>query len=67
MLTYDEAAERLKGSFRGRNAMRRLLEWLDDDGLGLDAANQEAVFALLDAAWGPKCGSTMDAMREALR
>lgn len=63
-MNAEEAIEQLAKSHRGRSAMRQLLAWLEDDGLGLDANNQEAVFALLDAAWGPKCGTALDMVRE---
>lgn len=56
----------LSQSSRGRNAMRHALAWLDDDGLGLDQRSQEAVLALLDAAWGSYAGSVRDAMRDSL-
>ena len=52
---------------RGRNAMRRLLYWLDDDGMGLDRYGQEAVVTVLWSAWGPFAGTARDLMREAKR
>ena len=60
------AAEQLSQSEKGRNALRRLLDWLDDDGLSLDGANKGAVLTLLNAAFGSYPGSARDAMREAL-
>jgi len=60
------AAERLARSQRGRNAMRRVLDWLDDDGLGLDGGNKEAILCLLDAALHAHPMSARDAMRAAL-
>lgn len=59
-----EAVAQLAKSGRGRNAMRHLLCWLDDDGLGLDTANQDAVIALLELAWGGWAGSVRDVMRD---
>lgn len=61
-----DAAHRLAGSTRGRNALRMLREWFDRDGLTLDYANQEAVCKLLAAAWGPFTGTTRAAIVEAL-
>ena len=61
-----DAVRHLARTSRGRNALKRLLEWLDDDGLGLDMVNQEAVLTLLDGAWGKYPGTARDAMRAAL-
>jgi hypothetical protein len=69
-LTIDdmtEAAQHLAKTQRGRNAMKVLLKWLDDDGLGLSDDNQIAVLQLLEGAWGPFAGSARDAMRGALK
>lgn len=61
----DLAVAQLAKSRRGRNAMRRLLEWMeDDDGLGLDQSNQEAYVHLVYACWGPVCGTALDAIRD---
>ena len=62
-----EAAEWLAGSHRGQSAMRHMLAWLDDDGLGLDADNQFQCLLLLQGAWGPFAGTAREAMQEALR
>ena len=59
------AVDQLAKSERGRNAIRRLLDWLDADGLALDAPNQRAAITLLLAAWGPFPGTARDLMREA--
>lgn len=61
-----EAATHLSKTTRGRNALRALLAWLDDDGLGLDFTNKEAVLTLLAGAFGSYPGTARDAMREAL-
>lgn len=58
------AASNLSKTTRGRHAMRWLLGWLDDDGLGLDSLGQESVLMILEAAWGPFAGTARDAMRE---
>jgi hypothetical protein len=60
------AAEHLVKSTKGRHALQALLRWLNDDGLGLDLTNQEAVLTLLDGAWGPFAGTARDAMHDAL-
>lgn len=60
------AAQQLAKSQRGRDALRRMLDWLDATGLGLDADNKAACLTLLDAAWGKYPMSARDAMREAL-
>lgn len=60
------AARALARTERGRNALRRLLDWLDEDGLGLDFVGQEAALTLLEGAWGKYAHSARDAMRDAL-
>lgn len=60
------AARNLARTERGRNAMTRLLAWLDDDGLGLDIVNKESVLTLLNGAFNQYPGTARDAMREAL-
>jgi hypothetical protein len=60
------AVTQLASSGRGSNALRILLEWLDDGGLGLDVDSQAAVFVLLEAAWGKYSMTVRDVMREAL-
>lgn len=70
MLTKTDlhnAVEQLKRSRRGQTAMRKLLEWLDDTGLGLDEQNQEAILILLEGAWGPFPSTARDLMRDATR
>ena len=58
------AVEYLTRTERGRNALKRLLAWLDDDGLGMDAYNQRAAMTVLESAWGPWSGTARDLMRE---
>jgi hypothetical protein len=64
-MTTQQAIADLNKSDRGRNALRRMLVWLDDDGLGLDGVNQDAIVFLLREAWR-RPGSTRDLMRAAL-
>lgn len=66
-LQIENAVRQLSRSVAGRNTLKALLAWLDDDGLSLDANNQFAVRVLLDAAWGRFAGTTRDLMREAVR
>ena len=68
MTTTDlhAAAQRLSKSDHGRDALRRVVEWLDNSGVSLDRGNQEAVLTLLAGAWGPFAGTARDVMREAL-
>jgi hypothetical protein len=61
----EQVIGQLSGSDRGRNAMRRILDWMDDDGLGLDMHNQTAALSLIAAAWRFP-GSARDAIREAI-
>ena len=61
--SLNRYVKQLSRSERGRNALRRLLEWLDDDGIGLDYANQTAVLNVIALAWRYP-GGTRDAMRE---
>lgn len=62
---HQRAIAKLAKSVRGTSALAYLLDWLDDDGIGLDHHNQEAVLDLLRAAWA-RPGSTRDDMRTAL-
>lgn len=62
----EEAADQLAQSHRGRNALTKLLDWLEDDGLGLDASNQAAIYVVLQAAWGKYSGTTREIMRDAI-
>lgn len=66
MTDIQDAVAQLAKSRKGRNAMRHVLAWLDDDGLALDEQNQEAISVLLQAAWSGLAGSSRDAMRAAL-
>lgn len=56
----------LSRSPTGRNAMRHLLTWLDDDGLSLDHAGQNAIRAIELIARGRLAGTARDMMRAAL-
>jgi membrane protein required for beta-lactamase induction len=57
--------KQLSKSQKGRNAIRHILTWLDDDGLALDYANQDAIVGVIWMAWKYP-GSTRDAMRQAI-
>lgn len=61
-----ECIAQLAKSHVGRNAMRHMLQWLDEDGLLLDFDNRQALLTLLSMAWGKYAGSARDAMRDAL-
>jgi hypothetical protein len=63
----QNAVEQLMLSGRGQTALKQLVKWLDDAGLGLDSDNQDAVLLLLQAAWGPFPGTAPDLMRDATR
>lgn len=68
MLITDEELIRercvqLGKSRRGRNALKVILGWLDDDGLLLDFENREAITELLGLAWGGMAGTVRDEMR----
>lgn len=60
------AVNQLKQSGRGQRTLKSILEWLEDSGLGLDGANQNAVAILLRSAWGKHPMTTRDAIKEAL-
>lgn len=62
-----ECVDQLAKSHVGRNAMRHVLSWLDEDGLLMDFDNREAITTLLAMAWGSYAGSARDAMRDALK
>lgn len=61
-----EAVAQLRRSSKGNRALRSLLHWIEDSGLGLDMSNQNAVIILLSAAWGPLPGTTRDIIHEAI-
>jgi hypothetical protein len=59
-----EAAKQLAQSDKGRDALRRLLDWFDNGGgLSLDYKNQRAFSLLLAAAWCSYPGAARDQMR----
>ena len=65
-LTEDDlqrAVDQLRLSDRGRRTLQMLVAWLDDVGLGLDALNQQAVYALMAGAWGSFPSLARDLMR----
>lgn len=59
-------AQHLATSDKGRDALERVLAWLENSGLSLDHVNQESVLLLLEGAWGGKAGTVRDAMHQAL-
>lgn len=62
-----EAAQQLARSHRGRDALRRLREWMEEgEVLGLDQDNQDAVLTLLCGAWDGLPGSAREVIRDAL-
>jgi len=61
-----DAAQHLAKSAKGRDALRAILKWLDDSGIGLDHENKKAVFTLMFGAFGKFPGTARDAMRDAL-
>jgi len=61
-----EAARHLAKSEKGRDALRRVVDWLEASGLSLDYVNQDAILTLLDAAWNGYAGTVREAMHEAL-
>jgi len=60
------AIDQLGTSCRGRSALAQLLRWLEDDGLGLDQFNQDAVFVLLKAIWGRWPATARDMIQDVL-
>lgn len=59
-------AQQLAKSEKGRDALRRCVDWLEASGLSLDNRNQVAILRLLEAAWGEWAGTTRDVMHQAL-
>lgn len=59
-----EAAKHLTTTDRGRKALIMLRDWFIAGGLGLDAKNKESILTLIEAAWGPYPGTTLDAIRD---
>lgn len=67
MTEMQVAAESLAMSDRGREALRSMLEWMDQTGvLGLDARGKASCLVLIQAAFTSSPGSARDAMRDAL-
>lgn len=64
--TLSHEARQLAKSEKGQDALRRVVDWLENSGLSLDHRNQEAILALLDAAWNGYAGTVRDVMHEAL-
>jgi hypothetical protein len=60
------AARHLAESEKGRDALRRVLDWLEASGLSLDGQNQEAILELQRIAWEGWAGTVREAMHEAL-
>ena len=60
------AARHLAKSENGRDALRRVLDWLEASGLSLDGQNQEAILELQRLAWEGWAGTVRDAMHQAL-
>jgi hypothetical protein len=60
------AANLLASHDGGRDALRRLVDWLDSGGCSLDQRSQQAVLTLLAVAWGGYAGTALDVMREVL-
>jgi hypothetical protein len=66
------AARQLARTPRGRNAIRRLLAWLEDTqdldlwGLDLDEIDKARVLTLIGAGWGREYLEARDAMRAAI-
>ena len=53
-MTHHEiksAMDQLRRSERGRRSLSSFMQWLDDNAIGLDAMNQQAMRTLLDAAF----------------
>lgn len=59
-------AKHLSRSDKGRDALERVLDWLESSGLSLDGRNQQAILTLLENAWGGYAGTVRDVMHEAL-
>jgi hypothetical protein len=62
----ERCAQQLGRSQAGRATLKYLLAWLDDTDINLDGQNQEAVFTLLEGAWGGLFGTARDVMRDNL-
>lgn len=60
------AAQYLAQTIRGRRALRKLSECIDDEFSGLDHRNQAALFALLHASWGAYAGTTREVIHQTL-
>ena len=60
------AARHLAKSEKGRDALRRVLDWLEASGLSLDGQNQNAILELQRIAWEGWAGTVRDAMHKAI-
>jgi hypothetical protein len=61
------AAQRLSKTDKGRDALRRLLDWMEEGGgLSLDGRSKSDVALLLQGAWGEFAGTAREEMHAAL-
>mgnify|MGYP000851009578 CR=1 FL=1 len=63
--TFHQCVKHLEKTERGRSAMRHILAWMDDAGLGLDTVNKEACITLIEGCWRSP-GTARDMMRNAI-
>lgn len=61
-----QSVNTLRGTERGRQALRDLLAFIVNGGDNLDIVNQSACFAIMHCQFGPFAGSTRDVIRFAL-
>lgn len=59
----EAAVQQLRRSERGQGAAQHVLDFLNGDGLGLDAENQRAVLTLIVGAWQGYPQTVRDALQ----
>jgi hypothetical protein len=60
------AAQHLAKTDKGRDALRRVVDWLEASALSLDDMNKTAILLLLEGAWEGMAGTARELMHEAL-
>lgn len=63
----ERAVGQLGRSEKGQRALGDLLAFLEDGGISLDEENQRHFFCLLSGAWGSYAGTTLEALRAAVK
>ena len=63
----ERAVVQFGRSEKGQQAMKDLLAFLENGSISLDEENQLHVLCLLSGAWGSYAGTTLEALRAAVK